>query len=73
LTAAAVPFLVMGLIGHPPQGTRGLAETTSAAVLGGTAVYIALNEGFANWQALWLCAVFAGFAFTLMQARDVQS
>ncbi len=73
LTAATIPFLVMGLIGRHPQGTRGLAETTSAAVLGGAAVYIALNEGFANWQALWLCAVFAGLAFTLMQARDVQN
>jgi exo-beta-1,3-glucanase (GH17 family) len=73
LTAAALPFLVIGLIGHRSQGRRGLAETTSASLLGGTAIYIALNEGFANWQALWLCAVFVGLAFTLMRARDVQS
>jgi hypothetical protein len=38
--------------------------------LTGSAVYIALNEGFANWQALWFSAALIALAFTLVQARD---
>jgi hypothetical protein len=33
-------------------------------------VYIAINETVANWQALWLCAGFAGLAVNLSRARD---
>ena len=32
-------------------------------------VYIAFNEGFANWQALWFCAGLIALALTLLQAR----
>ena len=42
----------------------------AAAVLVIAAVYIAFNETLANWQALWLCAGFAGLAFILPRARD---
>jgi hypothetical protein len=33
--------------------------------------YILFNEGFANWQSLWLCAVLAALAVTLARVRDV--
>jgi hypothetical protein len=33
--------------------------------------YIALNESFANWQALWFCAALFGLAFILARARVV--
>jgi len=35
-----------------------------------SAGYIVLNEGFANWQALWFCAALLGLAFILERARD---
>ena len=40
-----------------------------AGLLGGCAVYIALNESFANWQALWLVAVFLALAVSLVWQR----
>jgi hypothetical protein len=73
LTAAALPFLVMSTAGRTLEGQRGLAETVMAAALAGSAVYVAINEGFANWQSLWLCVVFLAIALTLFRARDVQS
>jgi hypothetical protein len=34
-------------------------------------LYILFNEGFANWQSLWLCAVLAVLAINLARVRDV--
>jgi exo-beta-1,3-glucanase (GH17 family) len=68
LTAAAAPFLVLALPRR--AGRLGTAEIVFAAVLTACAVYIVLNEGFANWQALWLAAVLVGLAFSLMRVRD---
>jgi glucan 1,3-beta-glucosidase len=69
LTAAVVPLAVLALrtIG---EGTRGAAEIAGAGVLLLSIIYIVPNEGFANWQSLWLCAVFAVLAFTLLRVRD---
>ena len=41
-----------------------------AAILALSVFYILFNEGFANWQSLWLCAVLAGLALTLVRVRD---
>ena len=51
---------------------RAAAETLAAAVLAVSAIYIALNETFANWQALWLCVGAIGVALILLRARDAQ-
>jgi exo-beta-1,3-glucanase (GH17 family) len=69
LTAAAVPFLVLSFAGPRGSAARGAAETAFAAVLAGSAVYIVLNEGFANWQAVWLGAVLTCLALTLFRLR----
>jgi glucan 1,3-beta-glucosidase len=69
LTAATVPYLALGFAGPRPSGARGVAETVFAATLGACAVYIAVNEGFANWQALWFCATLAGLALILLRSR----
>jgi hypothetical protein len=47
-----------------------MAEAVAATVLAVAAVYIAFNETFANWQAIWLCAGFLGLAVILARARD---
>jgi len=73
LSAAIVPFAVVAAVGPPRKGTRGRAETVAAATLAGSAVYIALNESFANWQAIWSAAMLILLAVTLWQARDAQS
>ena len=51
-------------------GSRAMAEAVAAAVLALAAGYIALNETFANWQAMWLCAGLIGLALILARARD---
>jgi glucan 1,3-beta-glucosidase len=73
LTAAAVPFLILSLMGGRGQGPRGVAETVAAAALVLSAVYIVLDETFANWQAIWLAAILAASAFILARSRDVQN
>ncbi len=75
LTAGVVPFLVLRF----PQrsgsqiGSRAMAETVAAAVLAVSACYIAINETFANWQAVWFCAALLGLALILVRARDAPS
>lgn len=69
LTAAAVPYLVLAFMRAPPPGPRGVAEVAMAAALAVCAVYVALNEGIANWQALWFCAALVVLAVTLLRSR----
>ena len=78
LTAAVVPFFVHSVTMPRPLGRQdftrfGAAEWAAAAVLALSVPYIALNEGFANWQSLWLCAAFCMLAFSLARVRDAQS
>jgi hypothetical protein len=69
-SAAVIPFLVLILSAPRPAGGRAMAEMLGAAVLALAAGYIVLNETLANWQAIWLCAGFAGLAVILLRARD---
>jgi glucan 1,3-beta-glucosidase len=71
LTAGIVPLAVLGFALRPPAGERGIAETAGAVLLGLSILYIVPNEGFANWQSLWLCGLFAALAVTLLRGRDV--
>jgi hypothetical protein len=72
LSAAAVPFAIAMTIGPGRAGPRGHAETIAAIVLAGSAIYIVLNEGFANWQALWFGAVLTVLAVTIDRRRDAR-
>jgi glucan 1,3-beta-glucosidase len=84
LTGAAFPFLALAVLRrfHPATG-RGIegetkapqlrypaAEVAAAAMLGLSAVYIAFDETFANWQSLWFCAGLIALAVTLLRAPD---
>jgi glucan 1,3-beta-glucosidase len=68
--AAVVPFLVLFFSTPRQFGARAIAERVAACVLAASAIYIVLNESFANWQAVWFCAVLLGLAFILARARD---
>jgi glucan 1,3-beta-glucosidase len=70
LTGAVVPLLL--LANWKPRLAAPAAETAMAVTLAASAVYIALNEGFANWQALWFSAALLALALTLLQARDAR-
>ena len=73
LTAAVAPFAVASFVGVRGAGPRGRAEIVAALTLTGSAAFILLNEGFANWQAVWLAAALAVLALTLARLRDAQS
>jgi glucan 1,3-beta-glucosidase len=73
LSAAVVPFAIAAALGAGRAGARGRAETIAAVTLAGSAVYIVLNEGFANWQALWFGAVLVVLAVTIDRLRDARS
>jgi exo-beta-1,3-glucanase (GH17 family) len=73
LTAAVTPLLVVSLFGPKREGWPPLAETLAAGLLVGSAIYIAVDESFANWQSLWLCAVFVALALTLLRLRGARS
>jgi exo-beta-1,3-glucanase (GH17 family) len=69
LTCAAVPVLLVAFLTRKPAGGRAMAEGVTSIVLVLAAAAIAIQEGFANWQALWCCAALAALALTLARAR----
>jgi glucan 1,3-beta-glucosidase len=75
LSAAVIPFAITIMLsgGMPRIRARGNAETLAAITLAASAVYIVLNEGFANWQALWFGAVVVTLALTLDRQRESRS
>jgi glucan 1,3-beta-glucosidase len=56
LTASIVPLLLVALFCSKPEGER-VAERIAGLTLALSAIYIAFNESFANWQSLWLCGL----------------
>jgi exo-beta-1,3-glucanase (GH17 family) len=72
LTMAVVPFSMLMLLNRPQEGVRPIAESVFAAILAGSVLYTAFNEGADNWQSLWTCAVYFLLAATLWRARAVQ-
>src|SRR5580704_1458247 len=73
MTAAVIPFAAASVIGGRGRSPLGRAELISAVTLTVSAAYIAVNEGFENWQALWFAATLAVLAVTLFRLRDEQS
>jgi exo-beta-1,3-glucanase (GH17 family) len=73
LTMAVVPFACLMLVNRPQAGVRPIAESAFAGLLVATALYTGINEGGANWQSMWTCAIYLLLALTLWRARAVQS
>jgi glucan 1,3-beta-glucosidase len=78
LSAAVVPYFMHSVTMPRPRGRQvlnrfGAAELAGAGVLALSVPYITLNESFANWQSLWLCAALTALAFSLARVRDAQS
>jgi exo-beta-1,3-glucanase (GH17 family) len=73
LTMAVLPFAGLMLLNRPQAGVRPIAESAFAGLLVVTTLYIGLNEGAANWQSMWTCAIYLLLALTLWRARVAQS
>jgi exo-beta-1,3-glucanase (GH17 family) len=71
LTMAVVPFATL-MLNRPQDGVRPIAESVFAGLLALSALFMVVNEGSANWQALWTCAIYLLFALTLWRARAVR-
>jgi glucan 1,3-beta-glucosidase len=69
LTAAVVPYVALMASLPRRRDIRGNAETVAAGLFVVCAVYIALSETFANWQALWFCGGLLALAISLLPAR----
>ena len=71
LTMAVVPFWTLAFLNRSKSGTRPLAEAVFTGLFALAAVYIILNEGAENWQAMWTGAVYFLLGSALWQARAV--
>ena len=69
LTAAVLPFGLLWVTQGRTAGVRPAAEMVAAVMLAGSAIYIAINETFANWQSLWTCAALLVLALILERSR----
>jgi exo-beta-1,3-glucanase (GH17 family) len=59
----------LAFVDNPAPGRPGSAETAAAAVLTGSAVFVTLNEGIANWQALLFAVLLLLLALTVLRAK----
>jgi exo-beta-1,3-glucanase (GH17 family) len=69
LTMAAVPLWMMTLLHRSKSSANPKAEASFATLLAAAALYILFNEGFANWQSLWLCAAYGLLSVTLWRLQ----
>ena len=71
LTMAVVPFWTLAFLNGAKSGTRPLSEAVFTGLFALAAVYIILNEGSDNWQAVWTGAMYFLLGSALWQARTV--
>jgi exo-beta-1,3-glucanase (GH17 family) len=69
LTMAAIPFWMVTLFNRSKSSANPKAEASFATLLAVAALYILFNEGFANWQSLWLCAAYGLLSVTLWRLQ----
>ena len=69
LTMAVVPFWTLAFLNGSKSGERPLSEAVFAVLLALSAVYVVLNEGFENWQAMWTGATYLLLGSALWRAR----
>jgi exo-beta-1,3-glucanase (GH17 family) len=69
LTMAAVSLWMVTLFNRSKSSANPKAEASFATLLAAAALFILFNEGFANWQSLWLCAAYGLLSVTLWRVR----
>jgi exo-beta-1,3-glucanase (GH17 family) len=74
LTMAVLPICTIALLNRRRLDADRLTEATFAGLLASSALFISLNEGFHNWQALWTSAAYVvlGAALWLPHAAVVK-
>jgi hypothetical protein len=69
ITMTAVPFWMVTLFNRSKSSAKANTEMAFATLLVATALYILFNEGFDNWQSLWLCAGYGLLSATLWRVQ----
>ena len=69
LTMAAVPLWMVTLFKRSASNANPKAEASFATLLAAAALFILFNEGFANWQSVWLCAATGLLSVTLWRLQ----
>jgi hypothetical protein len=69
LTMAAIPLGMVTLFNRSKSSANPKAEASFAALLAAAALFILFNEGFGNWQSLWLCAAYGLLSVTLWRVQ----
>jgi glucan 1,3-beta-glucosidase len=69
LLGPVVALAVLAFAGGPAPSRPGNAEIAAAALLTGAALFVTLNEGIANWQALVFSALLLLLALTCLRAK----
>lgn len=69
LTMFAVPLWIVTLLNPRMPATCRVAEGVFAGLLLSSALFVAVNEGIRNWQALWTSAAFLLLGISLAPPR----
>jgi exo-beta-1,3-glucanase (GH17 family) len=69
LTGPVVALAVLAFMTSDSPPRPGIAEIAAAAILSGSALFIVVNEGIANWQALWFAGLLIVLALTVLRVR----
>jgi exo-beta-1,3-glucanase (GH17 family) len=67
----ALAVLACAAKGSDPVPRTGAAEIAAAALLTGSALFVIVNEGIANWQALWFAALLLVLSLTFLRTQVV--
>jgi exo-beta-1,3-glucanase (GH17 family) len=68
-TMAAIPLWTVTLFNRSQSSANPNAQASFATLLAAATLYILFNEGFANWQSLWLCAAYGLLSVTLWRVQ----
>lgn len=69
LSGPVAAFAIVAFFANRSRLHPGLAEIVAGALLTGSALYVIVNEGIANWQALWFAALLVVLALSGLRAR----
>jgi glucan 1,3-beta-glucosidase len=73
LTGPVVALAILAFAGARGLARPGLAEIVAAIVLAGSALFIIVNEGIANWQAVMFACLLVVLALTLLRRPAARS
>lgn len=68
LSGPALALAIVAFLSGPVLPRAGVAESVAAALLTGSALFIIVNEGIANWQALWFAGLLLALSLTALRA-----